>query len=123
MEEWKADTVGHWSVTVAQHLLVKLALHNTYTVNICHGVTSKTELCPCKEHDVMVGRVGDTSYGKQNKKTTSLIHFMVLGNDDVSFQKKGNLLLCRKLLISSNELQTSWCINNHCISKAKFSSV
>ena len=51
-----------WSVTLAQHLLSKLAVNSTYTVDLYPVLQGDTK-CPCEANDELVGRVGDTSYG------------------------------------------------------------
>ncbi|XP_053399593.1 uncharacterized protein LOC123559033 [Mercenaria mercenaria] len=55
---------AQWPVTVAQHLLSKLAVNSTYTVSACPDTMWQDEtVCPCKEGDQLAGTIGDTSYG------------------------------------------------------------
>ncbi|XP_045208122.2 uncharacterized protein LOC123559994 [Mercenaria mercenaria] len=55
----KQNSEANWCVTVAQHLLSELAVNSTYTVS----AHPNPRRCPCGQEDVLVGIVGDTSFG------------------------------------------------------------
>ena len=61
----EVDSGAGWSVKIAQHLLSKLAVSNTYTV-APYSTTKELKdepLCLCRDRDKLVGNIGDTSYG------------------------------------------------------------
>jgi hypothetical protein len=58
------DDDAAWSVTLAQHLLSKLAVHSNYTISSHSEFALLGEAsCLRKEGDRLVVRIGDTSFG------------------------------------------------------------
>ena len=48
------------AIKIAQHLLTKLTVNSTYTIDSSYGAMKK---CTCKDHEDLLGKPGDTSYG------------------------------------------------------------
>ncbi|XP_045173068.2 uncharacterized protein LOC123534740 [Mercenaria mercenaria] len=54
-----------WVFTLAQHLFSKLSVDEAYMVDSAPNFRLQEDLgvCPCKEKDPLIGKIGDTSFG------------------------------------------------------------
>lgn len=49
---------------LAQHLLSPLSVPRSYTIDYYPCIDLEKEICPCKEQDKLVGKKGETAFGK-----------------------------------------------------------
>ena len=53
---------SEWAVVIVQHLISKLTVDSNCIIDWSY-CNKPLEKCPCKDHDDLVMKQGDTSYG------------------------------------------------------------
>jgi hypothetical protein len=62
-EDRTAENKEDWCLRVAQHLFSQLSYSGEYTIDSGYEGSNRKS-CPCSNKDELVGKFGDTSFGK-----------------------------------------------------------